>query len=374
MLRIGFNALCAENKSGTGRYAAQLILALARLDRQNEYFVCVRSDSPLRELLAPFDNVHIFPVVTQNVFQRILFERFRLPSWIRKNKLSLFHSPAFIAPGICPAPSVVTIHDLVFHLFPNTVPALRRIYYNRAIPFSIRNAALLLADSESSARDLSRVFRVPMEKIRVTHLGVSESFFQPANLARQQALRKLYHLPEKYLLTAGTLEPRKNLPALLKAYTQRVQRDSTTPDLVITGRTGWGTDNLPLLLESLKITERVRLTGFVPDADLPELYRMAMLFLCVSLYEGFGLPILEAMASGTPVVAANNSSIPEVTGDTALLADASRVDDIAAKICEALNTPVPTQHRAQSARLRAETFTWEQTARKTLKAYKQAIG
>ena len=130
-------------------------------------------------------------------------------------------------------------------------------------------------------------------------------------------------------------------------------------------------DNLPQLLEKLNLTGRVRLTGFLPDADLPELYRMASLFICVSLYEGFGLPVLEAMASGTPVVSANNSSLPEVTGNTALMTDASNVDDIVAKIHEALTNSSATQQRAQAARQRAQTFTWAETARKTLKAYQR---
>lgn len=381
-LRIGFNALCAENKSGTGRYAAELILALARIDRRNRYFVRLNADSPLRGPLSAFDNVELYPTAAAGTLRRLLFERFRLPAWIREKNLDLFHSPAFIAPRHCPTRSVVTIHDLVFRLFPETVPALKRLHYNRSIPASIRGAALILADSHSTARDLQNIFAVPAAKIRVVHLGVSEEFFAPPDPARQAELRERHALPDRFILTAGTLEPRKNLPALLQAYARLIQETSpgnadeasahgaaAIPDLVITGRTGWGGQDLPRLLEQLGITGRVHLTGFVTDADLRELYRMAALFACVSLYEGFGLPVLEAMACGAPVVAADNSSIPEVVGDTAPLANARAVEDIAAKIRTALADPAAAMARAQAARERARAFSWTAAAEKTLAAY-----
>jgi len=198
-------------------------------------------------------------------------------------------------------------------------------------------------------------------------------------------------LPERFLLTIGTLEPRKNLPRLLEAYAQLLQTFPKTPCLVAAGRTGWGTRGLQGLIRAFRLAGRVHLPGFVAEDDLPALYRLADLFVSVSLYEGFGLPVLEAMACGTPVVAAGNSAIPEVVrsagfslsgvvaaanssfpevvGDTALLTDAGDPDRIAQTLREALTNPDVARRRAEQAQRRAQTFTWEETAEKTRAAY-----
>jgi len=390
-MRIGINALSAENRSGTGRYTTQLLLALARVDKANTYVVCTHAASPLRSRLAPYPNFDVQATVSGGTLRRYLFERNGLPRWIAEQNLDLFHGPAFIVPEGCPVPSVVTIHDLIFHLFPKTTPLTRRGHYRKEIPRSIREASLILADSQSTARDLQEHFGVDPALIRAVHLGVEPRFFEDPGERKLREVHARYALPERFLLTIGTLEPRKNLPRLLEAYAQLLQTFPKTPCLVAAGRTGWGTRGLQGLIRAFRLAGRVHLPGFVAEDDLPALYRLADLFVSVSLYEGFGLPVLEAMACGTPVVAAGNSAIPEVVrsagfslsgvvapgnssfpevvGDTALLTNAEDPNRIAQTLREALTNPDAARLRAEQAQRRAQTFTWEETAEKTRAAY-----
>lgn len=371
-MRIGINATCAGNRSGTGRYAAELIRALARIDTENRYFVLVQSGSPLIEELADRPQVRVEPLVGRGLGSRLLFERAALGRWIAERQLDVFHGPAFVLPSRCPAPSVVTIHDLVFRLFPETVPLRRRFYYGRAIPRSIRQAEILLVDSHSTAADLGRLFHVPDEKVRVAHLGVAPRFFEAPGAERIAALRRRLGLPDRFILTLGTLEPRKNLVGLLRAYARLAAVRPETPALVVAGRRGWGVGGIEREVARLGIEARVLWVGFVPDSGLPALYAGADLFVLVSLYEGFGLPLLEAMAGGTPVLGGDNSSMPEVVGDAGWLADAASPDAIAQALAGALSDPAALARAGERCRKRAREFTWDATARSALRAYEDA--
>ena len=372
-MRIGFNALCAENRSGTGRYASQLLPALAEFDTRNTYVALLRRDSPLRERLASMPNVELHPVSADDALRRVLFERTRLGAWIEARRIDLFHGPAFVTPARCSVPCVVTIHDLVFHLFPESVSWSRRFYYRRAISRSIHRAARILCDSANTARDLREHFAVEPERIVEAPLGVERRFFDAPSAAENRRVRDTYALPERFLLTVGTIEPRKNLPVLLRAYARLRARRSDTPGLVVVGRQGWGMRDPRRMARDLGIEPETHFPGFVADADLPALYHLADVFVCVSLYEGFGLPVLEAMAAGTPVVAADNSSFPQVAGEAAWRVDARDSDRIAQALEHVLANPEDARHRAEDARRRAETFTWRATAEKTLDAYEAAV-
>jgi glycosyltransferase involved in cell wall biosynthesis len=373
-MRIAVNAICADNRSGTGRYATELLRALAEVDRENTYVVCVRSDSRLIELLRSYGNFELHPVARGGPLSRQVFERFRLRRWIASRKADLFHGPAFVIPSRCPAPAVVTVHDLVFHLFPETAPLSRRWYYRTAIPRSIREAAMILADSESTARDLREHFGVEPARIAAVPLGVAARFFAVPDVARVQRVKARYGLPDRFILTVGTLEPRKNLSTLLRAYARLTQDDVETPDLVIAGRTGWSIGGLRKQVARARLERRVVFTGFLDDADLPAIYRLAEIFVCVSLYEGFGLPVLEAMTCGIPVVASNGSSLPEVVGDTGWMVEPRDPVDIGRALREILADPQAARGRAERARRRAETFSWRAAAEKTLSVYRAVAG
>jgi glycosyltransferase involved in cell wall biosynthesis len=372
-MRIGFDAQCAENRSGTGRYATELLLALAAIDRENTYEICARRSSPLVRHLASYRNFHVHPIVRDGLAARILFENSRLASWIARQGLDLFHGPAFVLPKACPAPAVVTVHDLVFRLFPETIPAIKRRHYQRVIPRSIAQADLVLADSASTARDLETCLGVAPSRIRTVPLGVGERFFTTPDPGRAEEVRRRYQLPQRFILTVGTLEPRKNLPLLFRAYADLLAEVPEAPELVVFGRRGWGVRGLEREIRRLGIAARVLLRGFAVEEDLPGLYHLATLFVCASRYEGFGLPVLEAMASGAPVVAGDHSSLPEITGTRDTLVDCRDPRAFARRMGELLRNPEAACKQAERGRRRAREFTWRSTAEGTLDAYRTAL-
>jgi len=373
-MKVGINALCAENRSGTGRYATQLLRALARTDSEGSYVVAARVGSPLRDMLRPFANFHVEGVVDRGALRGHLYERRRLGDWIARQGLDVFHGPAFVVPPNCPVPSVVTIHDLVYHLFPGTVRWSRRRHYRRAIPRSARQAACVLVDSESVGEDLRTHLGVSPTNVIVAPLGVGQRFFASGQGTAELAVARRYRLPDRFMLTVGTLEPRKDLPTLVCAYARLASDWPEAPDLVIVGRGGWGMRGLNRLVSQLGVGDRVRRIGFVADEDLPAVYRRADLFVCTSIYEGFGLPVLEAMASGTPVVCSDTPSFAQVLGDTGMLVRPGGVEAFARAMADALTDPTSTTHRAGRARQRARQFTWAACARRTLTAYRTARG
>ncbi|MBN1866445.1 glycosyltransferase family 4 protein [Candidatus Sumerlaeota bacterium] len=368
-MKVAINAICAENQSGTGRYATELLAALAEVDRTNTYVVCARRSSPLVSRLKEHPNFEVDAVAPDDLPRRHLFERLELLAWIDSHHVDLFHGPAFVVPARCRVPSVVTIHDLVFKLFPRTVPISRRYYYRTAIPRSIQAASRILADSRCTARDLAERMGAEPARISVVPLGVGLRFFAEPETQQAYWARTRLHLPDRYWITVGTLEPRKNLSRLLKAYSLLSARRSAPP-LVIVGRKGWGVSGLERQVSRLGLRDRVRFVGFVSDGELPILYRLASGFVCVSLYEGFGLPVLEAMAAGVPVVASDSSSIPEVTGNVATLVNPLDPEAIAQGIEQVLNAPEEeTRARIEAGRERARTFSWRSTAERTLAVY-----
>ena len=371
-MRIGINATCAENRSGTGRYAAELAAALAEIDSENNYVVLTRRGSPLAERLAPFGHVEVDARVGAGLVARLWFERFGLARWIAEKRLDVFHGPAFVLPPRCPAASVVTIHDLVFDLYPETVPKRRRSYYRRTIPRSIAMADRVIADSESTARDVRERYGLAPERVTPVHLGVEDRFFEEASVARREEVRRRYELPDRFVLAVGTLEPRKNLPGLLEGYAALRKVESSAPPLVLAGRRGWGMRGVEDIATRLGVADAVRWPGFIDDADLPVLYGLADVFAGVSLYEGFGLPLLEAMAAATPVVAADNSSMPEVVGDAGALVDARAPGAIAEALARFVRDPEEAKRRGQACQERARQFTWRRCAEKTLEVYRSA--
>lgn len=385
-MRIGINALCVGNRSGTGRYTAQLLAALAELPEAaaHEFHVCLPEGSPLEATLADRPNFHLRPVRLEGPLgrfvradgplRRLWFERLHLVSWIVERRLDLFHGPAFVLPARCPVPAVVTLHDLVFELFPETVPRTRRALYRREIPRSVRQARLVLCDSESTARDAREHLGIPAERLRTVHLGVEERFFQAPDAAVVRAVREALDLPDRFWLTVGTLEPRKNIPGLLEAYARVSAERPDVPPLVIAGRQGWGLRDLRRIIARHGLAERVRLTGFVAEAHLPALYGLSELFIHASLYEGFGLPVLEAMAAGTPVIAGDHSSIPEVVGDTARLVDTRDARAMAEALAAFAAAPGAARELAGRARRRAAWFSWSAAARRTVRVYEEAAG
>jgi len=372
-LRIGINALAADNRSGTGRYTTELLKHLARLDRQNHYTVVIHSDSPLCPFLESQDRFRLIKRPRRSRLVRILWEQRRLPHLIAGERLDLFHAPAFILPRGVSIPTVATIHDLVFMRYPETFGYFRRNYFHWAIPRSAYRATLVIADSESTRLDLVNLLQVIPERIRVVPLGVGEEFFEPAPPAAVAEARSMLQLPERYILTVGTIEPRKNLVRLLDAYAVVKERlGRRTPALVLVGRKGWKYDDVFSRIVDQGLRGDVIWSDFLADNLVRAVYQHATVFVCLSLHEGFGLPLLEAMASGVAVVASERSSMPEIVGEAGVLVDPMDPVAVAERLIALLENDEERIRLAGAARERAQSFSWEETARRTLEVYEEA--
>ena len=264
-------------------------------------------------------------------------------------------------------PTVLTIHDLIPQLLPEHHKPLNRWYLNWTMPLYCRRADHIIAVSEATRRDLLATYHLPPEKVTVIHEAASPRF-RPQTESAHERVRGMYGLPEEYLLYVGTIEPRKNLERLLAAWTP-LRRSGECPPLVIVGKRGWLSGSFYAALEASPVREDIILTGYVLDADLPAIYSAATAFVWPSLYEGFGLPPLEAMACGTPVVCADASSMPEVVGDAALLFDPLDSDAVKAAMRQIAADGDLRDALRQRGLAQAAKFSWSHAAEETLEVY-----
>jgi glycosyltransferase involved in cell wall biosynthesis len=371
-VRIGINALAADNRSGTGRYTTELVGHLARLDSSNQYVIIIHNDSPLCSDLKSFHNFHSQKQPRRSRLGRIWWEQRHLPALIARQRLDVFHAPAFILPKHSTAPTIATIHDLVFMRYPETFGYFRRNYFHLAIPRSAYSATAVIADSEATRRDLVDLLQVNPERIHVIPLGVGEEFFEPASPEAIEQARSALKLPEQYILTVGTIEPRKNLVRLIEAYAETKQRlKRHCPALVLIGRKGWKCDDVFSRIVALDLAGDVIWSDFLSDELVRAVYQRATLFVCLSLHEGFGLPLLEAMASGVAVVASDRSSMPEVVGKAGVLVDPMDIGAVSEALVALFKNDDRRTDLAAQARARAREFSWELTARRTLAIYEK---
>lgn len=382
--RIGIDVTAAISQGGgIGRFTRELTRAVVVADRHNQYrLFSARPPAvpPVSEPLPVVANATHVPAPLDERWLYRLWYRLRLPlpvQWVT-GPLDLFHSPDFVLPPIRGrVPTLLTVHDLSFVHFPETFPGPLVTYLNRVVPWSIRRATHVLADSASTKKDLINAWQVPEEKITVLHGGVSHIFQPVSDQAAIREVRDRHAMGgEPYLLSVGTLQPRKNYQMLIRAFRPVAAR--WPHNLVIAGGRGWLDDDILAEVKQQDLEGRVKFIGFVTDTDLPPLYSGATLFLFPSLYEGFGLPLLEAMACGAPVITSNSSSLPEIaeadsTGVPAL--QLSPHDE--AGWCDAIDQLLDDPNKragmvAQGFR-RARRFTWASSARQLLGLYRRLI-
>ena len=305
---------------------------------------------------------------------RILWEQGIQPWLARRERLDLLHALAYVTPIATPCPTVVTVHDLSFVRYPEAFRPLHRLYLQTMTRRSVFQARRIITDSYSTRNDLVRLWGVPADRISVVPIGVADEY-RPVPVAEVERFRRQRSLPDRFVLYLGTLEPRKNVMAVVEAFARWVQ---TTRDrqvwLVVAGAKGWDYQSIFARVQALGISNRVLFPGYVPAVELPAWYRAAEVFLYPSLYEGFGLPPLEAMACGTPVITSNTSSLPEVVGDAALLVDPYDVEAIAEALARLLEDKELRQRLREAGLARARLFSWERTARETIAAYRLAMG
>jgi glycosyltransferase involved in cell wall biosynthesis len=380
---IGVNGLfLGQPTTGSGQYTENLLHELLRLDAENQYVLFCPSSEPVagskqleavsrgfdeHVLVTPFDN-------RNRRLAKLWFEQVSFPHACRRLDLDLAHIPYFASPLFPMVPTVVTVHDLI----PLILPAYRGSplvrLYTRLVAAAARKTQAIITVSQASKRDIVRCLHIPPERVHVTYEAAGQAFQPTEDEAQLAAIRQKYALPESYLLYLGGFDQRKNLSNSLRAFALLVNKHQRAR-LVIAGKLS-GRDS-PLfpdpcrLARELSVQERVIFTGWVPEEDKPALLSGATAFVFPSLYEGFGLPVVEAMACGTPVVASNRSSLPEVVGEGGLLVEPTDAEALAEAMETLLVDDALRAELRQRALAQAAKFSWKQTALETLAVYEK---
>lgn len=359
----------AHERAGLGRYAASLAQALMGLGVPLTAFI---NDPRDGELKPPLDQL---PRLTADLPRkrwrlRAAVSYFGGPSLNAKfPSVTLYHATEHLLPVISHARSVFTLHDTAYLHFPQYHLLQNRLYLTLMMPRFIRRAEVIICVSEATHRDAVRFYNVPVEKLHVIPEGVEPRFAPIFNLQMLQSLRAKYNLPARFILYVGTIEPRKNLSTLLKAYAV-LRQSQPEVKLVIAGGKGWLYESFFSDLRTLGLEPHVKLVGYVPDEDLPALLNCAEVFAYPSVFEGFGLPPLEAMACGTPVIVSSASSLPEVVGDAGVLLPPLDVRAWVEAIRRVLNDAAFRAELRARGLQRAAQFTWEKAAQATLNVYR----
>ena len=356
-----------QRKTGDRTYTLGLLRGLARVASPHQFDVLLDAPDDAHLVAMATDNSPRFEVHVLPARNARTWSAFALPRWAWNHRPALVHVN-YLAPGPLPCPFVTTIHDVVWRALPRTFPAKDRAIMNLAMPLSVWRAARILTESRSSKNEIARTLRVRADKISVTTIGLDDRFRAPVSPAQISDLRRKYGLgAAPYVLSVGVLQPRKNLARLITAFRQ-IKRANPTwlHRLAVVGKPGWGDD-------LTQTDPDIVYTGYVLDEELPALYAGAQVFAYPSLYEGFGLPIIEAMAAGAPVLTSNRASMPEVAGDAAVKIDPYQTVSIRDGLELMLRDADLRDELRQRGKVWAEHFTVEAQARGVLAAYELAL-
>jgi glycosyltransferase involved in cell wall biosynthesis len=372
-MHISIDAMPIGAKPWTGisNYIFNLLRSLAEFDAKNDYAIySMRHD--FIDLGIENDNFK-----RKRVPELFRFWHYRV-SWLSwyytafpvqllKDKPEVFLSPYSILPWYCPCPKVIVVYDLVPFIFSNFYSVPVRFIFKMQTASAVKRADRIIAISKSTKNDLVKLLKADPNKISVVYPGFDNDNFKPTNdLGKVEEIKRKYKINGSYILYIGTLEPRKNVTRLIEAFGQLIQTGNIDHKLVITGKRGWLYDDIFKTVTRLGLERDVIFTGYAPYEDLPLLFNGADVFVYPSLYEGFGLPPLEAMACGTPVITSNISSLPEVVGDAAILVDPLSVDEIAKALYQVVSNKEVQEKMRQKGLERAKMFSWEKVAKETL--------
>ncbi|HKC63456.1 MAG TPA: glycosyltransferase family 1 protein [Pyrinomonadaceae bacterium] len=371
-LRIAIDAhSVGTGLAGNESYVANLIEALAEIDNENRYTLYVTKREAVERFQNRWPNFAVRRTLPHTPIVRIPLT---LARELRRRPVDILHVQ-YTAPPFAPCAVVATIHDLSFEHLPQTFKRRSRAQLRLTVRHTARTASHLIVPSEHTRRDILETYHVEQERVSVTPLAAPQHF-APADEGEVRRVRERYKICGDYILAVGSIQPRKNLARLIHAYSllRRERARAKLPKLVLVGKLAWLYGETLRAIREQGIEALTILTGYVPEADLPALYTGALAFVYPSYFEGFGLPPLEAMQCGAPVVAGNQTSLPEVVGDAGLLVDPFDVEALAGAIARMIDD-FALRERLQSRGLkRASHFSWRATARLTLEAYKRGIG
>jgi glycosyltransferase involved in cell wall biosynthesis len=356
--------------AGNESYAVNLIEALAEIDQTNLYTLYVTKPAAIDRFADRWSNFKVRQTLPHTPLVRIPLT---LSAELRRHPVDVLHVQ-FTAPPFAPCPVVTTIHDLSFEHLPETFKRRSRAQLRLTVRRTARKAALILTLSEFSRRDIIETYAVDPERVIVTPAAAPTHFKTIVDETELGMIRERYGIGANYLLSLGSIQPRKNLTRLIEAFQwlRKSRPDDRPPQLVIAGKRGWLDDEVFRAAQQDGLNESVRFIGYVPEEDLPAIYSGAMCFVYPSYFEGFGLPVLEAMQCGAPVIAGNQTSLPEVAGDAALLFDPFDTRALGEAIARVIDHPDYRAELRVKGLKRAAEFSWIATARLTLKAYESA--
>ena len=369
-LRIAIDAHTVGTKlGGNESYAVNLIEALAEIDRVNQYTIYITTNEARERFSSRWPNFKVRATLPHTPLIRIPLT---LSAELRKNPVDLLHVQ-FTAPPFCPCPVVVSIHDLSFEHLPQTFNRRSRTQLRLTVRRSARRAARILSLSEHTRRDIIETYGIEPQRVTAIPLAAPAHFGPITDNRELQRVRHNYGIDRDYILSVGSIQPRKNLARLVRAYASLRESYSADklPKLVLVGKRAWLYDETLRALDETNIKDAVVLTGYVPESDLPALYSGALCFVYPSIFEGFGLPPLEAMKCGAAVIVGNQTSLPEVVGDAALTVDPFDIDAIASAIRKLINHSALRRELSIKGQERAKEFNWRETALKTLAVYKE---
>jgi glycosyltransferase involved in cell wall biosynthesis len=372
-LHIGIDAhAVGTGLAGNETYITNLVEALAELDTSNRYTLYVTKPAAVERFAGRWPNFAVRRTLPHSPVVRIPVT---LSAELRRRPVDVLHVQ-FTAPPFAPCPVVVTIHDLAFEHLPVTFKRRSWMQLRLTVRRTARRAAQIIAVSEYSRRDIVETYGVDPQRVTVTHEAAA-AHFRPVEDERElRRVRQLYGIEGDYILAVGSVQPRKNLARLVSAYSDLRRRpdQAKLPRLVVVGKLAWLYEETLRAVEECGVRADVTFTGYVPEGDLPALYSGALCFAYPSFFEGFGLPPLEAMRCGTPVLVGDRTSLPEVVGDAGLLVDPFDTDAISAALARLIDDDGLRQTLRARGLARAARFDWRETARRTLEVYQRATG
>jgi glycosyltransferase involved in cell wall biosynthesis len=372
-MKIGINArYIQKQRTGIENYLHNLIKHLKLTDHTDEFMLYFGNDKPIpQDVLGGNFTSDIPSMSTNSQIKRILWEHFYIPQALKRDKIDVFHEPSFIAPIFKSCPTITTVYDLAFIFHPECFTRRNVLYLNTMLSRSVRSSDRIIAISNSTKNDIINHFNIEQNKVRVVYCGYNDYFrAMDSKEACAGTLRK-HGITGEFLLNVSMISPRKNLLTLLRSFKSARAKRKTGLQLVIAGSKGWLYEEIFEEVSKLSLEKYVIFTGYIPDEELLHLYNSAALMVYPSIYEGFGLPVLEAMACGCPVIASNTSSLPEVCGDAALLVNPLDAEGLSESICKALEDNAFRNRMAVRGFQRIKSFSWSKAANETLQLYKE---
>ena len=358
-MRIGIDAQSTQGRpTGIGYYAGNLF---ANFNNVSEF---------------EFQYYKTFGEKDLNTLERLYWENFTVPALAKKGCIDLLHIPGFAGTRARGRyKKVTTVCDLIGMIYPQNMGLLSRFYWQKWLPQCVKSSDMIIAISNHTKNDIIRLLGISEDRIRVTLLAVDDKFHPIRDEDILNSVHAKYNLPERFMLCVSTIEPRKNIIGLIRAFNSYITSNSGTDlCLVIAGKKGWDYNNTVNLIKELNMEDRVVFTDYIQDKDLPALYNLAEFFVYLSFYEGFGLPVLEALACGKAVICSDTSSLPEVTGDAAVLVNPVDIGQLGEAIEALDNNSKLREELSAKALVQAGRFSWKKTADATIEVYKEVLG